>query len=151
MKGFWNDSRFTTTTSIIITFSYDATQQSPPSYLYKLFDFDMIASYTYCALGSCNSTLNISFFSQAAKVTSWQTKRNVDTIKKVVKEKIRLGNVVGGPYSRVKKAHFDKLSLSQKDEIRKVVIIQRFHNCLRNKFHCICSFFLLCYFMLAGT
>ena len=89
---------------------------------------------THCALGSCNSTLNISFFSQAAKVTSWQTKRNVDTIKKVVKEKIRLGNVVGGPYSRVKKAHFDKLSLSQKDEIRKVVIIQRFHNCLRNKY-----------------
>ena len=94
-----------------------------------------IASYTHCALGSCNSSLNLSFFlPQAAKVTAWQTKRSVDTIKNVVKEKIRLRNVVGGSYSRVKKTYFDKLSLSQKDEIRKVVIIKRFHNCLRKKY-----------------
>ena len=45
----------------------------------------------------------------------------------MVKEKIRLGKVVGGPYTRVKKTHFDNLSLSQKDEIRKVVIIQSFY------------------------
>ena len=37
----------------------------------------------------------------------------------MVKEKIRLRNVLGGRYSRVKKTHFDRLSLAQKDEIRK--------------------------------
>ena len=52
----------------------------------------------------------------------------------MVKEKIRLRNVLGGRYSRVKKTHFDRLSLAQKDEIRKVVIIQRFHICLRKKY-----------------
>jgi hypothetical protein len=39
----------------------------------------------------------------------------------VLKEKKIFGNVIGGPYHRIKKSFFEKLSAEQRDAIRSVV------------------------------
>ena len=42
-------------------------------------------------------------------------------MRSVLKEKKIFGNVIGGPYFRVKESFFEKLTIEQRDMIRSVV------------------------------
>ena len=43
-------------------------------------------------------------------------------VRSILKEKMKYGNVEGGPYQRNKKTTFERLTLEQRDQIRDTVI-----------------------------
>ena len=59
--------------------------------------------------------------SEAIKKTSKYCRRSIKMIRLVLKEKLILGDVMGGPYSRNRKSVYEKLTPEQRDTIRSVV------------------------------
>ena len=59
--------------------------------------------------------------SKAVQETSRTFGRSEGLVRSVLKEKRIFGNVIGGPYSRIKKSIFQNLTIEQRDIIRSVV------------------------------
>ena len=58
---------------------------------------------------------------KAVKETSKTFGRTIPLVRSVIKEKLIFGNVIGGPYKRIKKSFFDNLTIKQRDIIRSAV------------------------------
>ena len=59
---------------------------------------------------------------QAIKATADSQGTSVPMVRSILKEKMKYGNVEGGPYQRNKKTTFERLTLEQRDQIRDKVI-----------------------------
>ena len=53
-------------------------------------------------------------------------------VRMVLKEKLISGNVIGGPYNRIRKSYFEKLTIEQRDIIRGVVIFNFQYNVVKS-------------------
>ena len=51
--------------------------------------------------------------------------RSIKSVRAVIKERIQNGVVIGGPYFRIRKNHWDTLSVELKDAMRLKVILHR--------------------------
>ena len=58
---------------------------------------------------------------KAMLVTAKYLRRSIKLVRRVVKEKLRLGEVFGDPHSRDTKSTFEKLSIEQKERIRSII------------------------------
>ena len=67
------------------------------------------------------SLKNIFLTLQAIAETSRISEKSIGIVRNVLKEKQIFGDVIGGPYLRVKKSFLDKLTIEQKEAIRSVV------------------------------
>ena len=59
---------------------------------------------------------------QAIRLTARYSGSSEKTIRNVIKEKLYFGDFIGRPYPKYKKSIFEKLTMEQKDAIRKAVI-----------------------------
>ena len=59
---------------------------------------------------------------QAIRLTARYSGSSEKTIRNVIKEKLYFGDFIGRPYPKYKTSIFEKLTMEQKDAIRKAVI-----------------------------
>ena len=59
--------------------------------------------------------------SKAIKKTAKYLRRSQKLVRRVLKEKLHFGDVIGGPYTRNTQTIFEKLSIEQKDLIRSII------------------------------
>ena len=66
---------------------------------------------------------HIMIYFQAFKMTAILTHRSIKSVRAVIKEKIQTKTVIGGPYMKIRRNHWDRLSVELKDAMRLKVIL----------------------------